>query len=63
MFIGLVIATRVARADPRAGRGSTFTAVALVGIVALGLIGPYSCLPGALASDFSGVQGGAAASG
>ena len=37
--------------------------VALLGLVAFGLLGPYSYLGGALALDFGGKQGGATASG
>ena len=37
--------------------------VVLVGIVALGLLGPYSYLGGAMALDFGGRQGGAVSSG
>lgn len=39
------------------------TAVSLVGVAALGLLGPYSYLAGAMALDFGGARGGAMASG
>ncbi len=45
------------------GGGSGMPAVVLVSLVALGLLGPYSYLAGAMAMDFGGKQGGAASSG
>jgi sugar phosphate permease len=42
---------------------SGLSAVALTGVVALGLIGPYSCLAGAMAMDFGGARGSALSSG
>jgi len=64
MVIGLLIATVSLFSIARiAGGESPVVAVALVGVVALGLVGPYSCLAGAMAIDFGGRQGGAAASG
>lgn len=64
MALGLVIAALAlfAMTVVTAG-GSGVAAVALTGIVAMGLIGPYSCLAGAMAMDFGGKQGGAASSG
>ena len=62
--IGLLIAgiALLSMAAAPAG-GSGAIPVLLVGVVALGLIGPYSCLAGAMAMDFGGAQGGAASSG
>jgi OPA family glycerol-3-phosphate transporter-like MFS transporter len=45
------------------GGGSGAIAVVLVSVVAMGLLGPYSYLGGAMAMDFGGKQGGAASSG
>jgi sugar phosphate permease len=41
----------------------TMLPVAMIGIVAFCLLGPYAFLPGAFALDFGGKQAGAAASG
>jgi OPA family glycerol-3-phosphate transporter-like MFS transporter len=64
MCAGLVVASLglIAMAQ-LPGNGSAMWAVALTGIVAFGLIGPYSCLAGALAMDFGGAQGSAISSG
>lgn len=64
MFIGLLGATAalLALTVTRSG-GSGLMAVTLVGVVAMGLLGPYSYLAGAMAMDFGGKQGGAASSG
>ncbi len=64
MVIGLSISTAalfLLTAVPAGGTGNR--AVTLVGVVAFGLIGPYSYLAGAMAMDFGGSQGGAVSSG
>jgi OPA family glycerol-3-phosphate transporter-like MFS transporter len=64
MVGGLLIATAALLAMTRvSGGGSGVAAVTLVGVVAMGLIGPYSCLAGAMAMDFGGTRGAAASSG
>jgi OPA family glycerol-3-phosphate transporter-like MFS transporter len=47
----------------RPGSAGTVLPVAMIGIVAFCLLGPYAFLPGAFALDFGGKQAGAAASG
>jgi OPA family glycerol-3-phosphate transporter-like MFS transporter len=47
----------------RPGSAGMVLPVAMIGIVAFCLLGPYSFLPGAFALDFGGKQAGAAASG
>ena len=47
----------------RPGSAGTVLPVAIIGIVAFCLLGPYAFLPGAFALDFGGKQAGAAASG
>jgi sugar phosphate permease len=42
---------------------SEVSAVGLTGVVALGLIGPYSCLAGSMAMDYGGAKGSALSSG
>jgi OPA family glycerol-3-phosphate transporter-like MFS transporter len=64
MVVGLSIATAALIALGNVARGApSAAAVALTGIVAMGLIGPYSCLAGAMAMDFGGSRGGAVSSG
>jgi sugar phosphate permease len=65
LFLGLG-ATALALAALTAvppGRGASFLGVALIGAVALCLLGPYSYLGGAFALDFGGKQASAASSG
>jgi OPA family glycerol-3-phosphate transporter-like MFS transporter len=47
----------------RPGSAGTVLPVAMIGLVAFCLLGPYAFLPGAFALDFGGKQAGAAASG
>ncbi len=47
----------------RPGSAGTVLPVAMIGIVAFCLLGPYAFLPGAFALDFGGKQAGAVASG
>lgn len=47
----------------RPGSAGTLLPVAMIGVVAFCLLGPYSFLPGAFALDFGGKQAGAVASG
>jgi len=64
MLAGLSIATVALTALGNVVRGaSPAVVVGLTGIVAMGLIGPYSCLAGAMAMDFGGARGGAVSSG
>lgn len=64
MFIGLLgSALALFALTVAPGGGSGVLAVVLVSVVALGLLGPYSYLAGAMAMDFGGKQGGAASSG
>jgi OPA family glycerol-3-phosphate transporter-like MFS transporter len=65
MFLGLV-ATAAALAvlmSVRPGPSASVLAVVLIGVVAFGLLGPYSYLGGAFALDFGGKQASAASSG
>lgn len=61
MFVGLTIAG-IASMGLGSAHGRA-TAETLVGVIAFGLLGPYSYLAGAMAMDFGGRQGGAASSG
>jgi OPA family glycerol-3-phosphate transporter-like MFS transporter len=64
MFLGLLgsaAALFALTATPAGGSGTM--EVALVGVVAMGLLGPYSYLAGALAMDFGGKQAGGTSSG
>jgi len=65
MFAGLsaAAAALVALALFPGGAHSAWLAVALIGLVAFCLLGPYSYLGGAFALDFGGLRAGAAASG
>jgi OPA family glycerol-3-phosphate transporter-like MFS transporter len=64
MFAGLIVATvALFLLTSVAGGGAGTWAVTLVGLVGLGLLGPYSYLAGAMAMDFGGRQGGALSSG
>jgi len=65
MFAGLsaAAAALVALALFPGGVHSAWLAVALIGLVAFCLLGPYSYLGGAFALDFGGLRAGAAASG
>jgi sugar phosphate permease len=47
----------------RPDSAGTVLPVAMIGVVAFCLLGPYSFLPGAFALDFGGKQAGAVASG
>src|SRR5438309_12102762 len=47
----------------RPGSAGVVLPVAVIGLVAFCLLGPYAFLPGAFALDFGGKQAGAAASG
>jgi sugar phosphate permease len=64
MFFGLA-ATAVALLMLALPSGSTQSpgALILIGVIAFGLLGPYSYLAGAFALDFGGSQGAAASSG
>jgi OPA family glycerol-3-phosphate transporter-like MFS transporter len=65
LFLGLA-ATAVALlvlTSLRPSAAGALLPVAMIGIVAFCLLGPYSFLPGAFALDFGGKQAGAAASG
>ena len=64
MVVGLAIATVALIALGSVAQGAPpMAVVGLTGIVAMGLIGPYSCLAGAMALDFGGARGGAMSSG
>jgi sugar phosphate permease len=64
MLAGLSVATVALIALSNVTRSALpVAAVGLTGIVAMGLIGPYSCLAGAMAMDFGGARGGAMSSG
>ena len=64
MFAGLSLSTvALLMLNSVAAGGAGAWAVALVCVVAMGLLGPYSYLAGAMAMDFGGKQGGAASSG
>jgi sugar phosphate permease len=65
MFAGLgaTAAALLALTAVPSGHAGALLAVALVGIVALALLGPYSYLGGAFALDFGGKQASAASSG
>jgi sugar phosphate permease len=65
MFVGLA-ATAIALvwlALPAAASSQASTPLILIGVIAFGLLGPYSYLAGAFALDFGGRQGAAASSG
>jgi sugar phosphate permease len=64
LFIGLIL-TSVALCSMAALKSGPQGAlpVVLIGLVGLGLLGPYSYLAGAMALDFGGKQGGATSSG
>ena len=65
MFVGFLVAAAalmmLTRLQPTAS-GSSW-AVAIIGLIAFGLLGPYSYLGGAYALDFGGKQAGAVSSG
>lgn len=64
MFCGLILTALALLALMFIRTGSTGAIpVTLLGLVAFGLLGPYSYLGGALALDFGGKQGGAISSG
>src|SRR5262249_52848937 len=63
MVVGLVVAAFAVAALGGVLRGSGGAAIGLTALVALGLIGPYSCLAGAMAMDFGGARGSALSSG
>jgi sugar phosphate permease len=66
LLLGGLAATAVALLSLTASRGMTtapIVSVALIGVVAFCLLGPYSYLGGAFALDFGGKRGGAASSG
>jgi sugar phosphate permease len=65
MFLGLTAtaAALIVLMSVRPGPSTSFLAVALIGVVALCLLGPYSYLGGAFALDFGGKQASAASSG
>ena len=65
MFLGLAAtaAALLVLMSVRPGPSTSFPAVALIGVVAFGLLGPYSYLGGAFALDFGGKQASAASSG
>jgi sugar phosphate permease len=65
MFLGLsgAAAALLVLVGIHAGGGLASLAVLMIGIVALGLLGPYSYLGGAFALDFGGKQASAASSG
>ncbi|HXX13843.1 MAG TPA: MFS transporter [Candidatus Eremiobacteraceae bacterium] len=65
MFLGLsaTVAALLALTTLHNGPTTSLLPVLLVGVVAFGLLGPYSCLAGAFALDFGGGQAGAASSG
>jgi OPA family glycerol-3-phosphate transporter-like MFS transporter len=64
MLAGLLVATAALSALAGVPAGaSVAAAVGLTGVVAMGLIGPYSYLAGAIAMDFGGARGSAVASG
>ncbi len=65
LFVGLTAtaAALVVLTSVRAGPSTSLLAVALIGVVAFGLLGPYSYLGGAFALDFGGKQASAASSG
>jgi sugar phosphate permease len=65
MFFGLS-ATAIALlclSAPTASVPRTYTPLILIGVIAFGLLGPYSYLAGAFALDFGGKQGAASSSG
>ena len=63
-FVGLATVTVGLLNLALLSRGvQTLVPMALIGLVAFGLLGPYSYLAGALALDFGGKQGGATSSG
>jgi OPA family glycerol-3-phosphate transporter-like MFS transporter len=65
MFLGLIGAALalLALTSVPAGPSAALPAVMLIGVVAFGLLGPYSYLGGAFALDFGGKQASAASSG
>ncbi|HVH84555.1 MAG TPA: MFS transporter, partial [Steroidobacteraceae bacterium] len=65
LFLGLAAtaAALVALTAVPAGHALSWAAVALIGVVAFALLGPYSYLGGAFALDFGGKQASAASSG
>lgn len=65
MLIGLAAtaAALVALMSVRPGPAAALPGVALIGVVAFGLLGPYSYLGGAFALDFGGKQASAVSSG
>ena len=65
LFLGLTAtaAALVFLTSLRPGTDGVILPVAVIGVVAFCLLGPYSFLPGAFALDFGGKEAGAAASG
>jgi sugar phosphate permease len=65
MLVGLAAtaAALVALMSVRPGPAAALPGVALIGVVAFGLLGPYSYLGGAFALDFGGKQASAVSSG
>ncbi len=65
LFLGLTAtaAALLVLMSVRSGPSAAFLAVAVIGVVAFCLLGPYSYLGGAFALDFGGRQASAAASG
>jgi len=65
MFVGFMTATvallMLTRLQPSSS--GSILAVAIIGLIAFGLLGPYSYLGGAYALDFGGKQAGAVSSG
>jgi sugar phosphate permease len=47
----------------RSGANGSILPLVLIGAIAFGLLGPYSCLAGAIALDFGGKEAGASSSG
>lgn len=63
-FLGMITSTLGLFAlTSIAGGGPSNLPVVLIGVVAFGLLGPYSYLAGAMALDFGGLHGGATSSG
>ena len=65
MLVGLTatVAALLALAAVPSGHGGSLSAVMLIGVVALAVLGPYSYLGGAFALDFGGKQASATSSG
>src|SRR5580704_3528389 len=65
LFLGLTAtaAALLVLMSVRSGPSAALLAVAVIGVVAFGLLGPYSYLGGAFALDFGGKQASAASSG